>query len=261
MHEAGREIVLRGIPASGGLALGRIAIQRAAHGGGRMPGAPAAEREALESAVTIAAAQLDALARERILLLDGAVGTQVQRLGLDEADFRGDAFAAHGRDLRGDTDVLCLTQPEAVASIHDSYLAAGADIVTTNTFNGTRVSQAEYDLADAVYELNVAAGKVLTEQGGSGHEAFVIVKGEAGVEVSGKQVAKLGPGAHFGELALLDGGPRTATVTALTDMTVLVISQRAFFSLLDEVPGLSRKILTTMAGIVRDLDERLSMTY
>jgi len=104
--------------------------------------------------------RLDGLARERILLLDGAVGTQVQKLELDEPGFRGQAFAEHGRDLRGDTDVLCLTRPDAIASIHDSYLAAGADIVSTNTFNGTRVSQAEYDLAGAVYELNVAAAQL-----------------------------------------------------------------------------------------------------
>ena len=110
-------------------------------------------------------------------------------------------------------------------------------------------------------ELKVEAGKVLTEQGRSGHEAFVIVSGEAAVEVNGKRLATLGPGAHFGELALLDGQPRTATVTATTDMTVLVISQREFFSLLDEVPGLARKVLTTMAGMVRDLDQRLGTTH
>jgi 5-methyltetrahydrofolate--homocysteine methyltransferase len=104
--------------------------------------------------------QLDTLADERILLLDGALGTQVQRLELGEADFRGELFESHGRDLRGDTDVLCLTRPEAIVAIHDSYLAAGADIVSTNTFNATRVSQAEYDLAAAVYELNVAAARL-----------------------------------------------------------------------------------------------------
>jgi CRP-like cAMP-binding protein len=110
-------------------------------------------------------------------------------------------------------------------------------------------------------ELNVAQGKVLTEQGHSAREAFVIVEGEAAVEVSGKEIARLGPGAHFGELALLDGGPRTATVRAVSDLTLLVISQQAFFSLLDEVPGLSRKILSTMASIIRDLDSKLPMAH
>ncbi len=116
-------------------------------------------------------------------------------------------------------------------------------------------------IARATDELTVEIGKVLTEQGRPGHEAFVIVEGEATVEIGGRVVTKLGPGTHFGELALLDGGPRTATVTATTELTLLVISQRAFFSLLDEVPGLSRKILTTMAGMVRDLDNRLGMSY
>jgi len=116
-------------------------------------------------------------------------------------------------------------------------------------------------IARATDELTVSAGKVLTQQGGPGHEAFVIVEGEATVDVGDQRVTTLGPGAHFGELALLDGGPRTATVTAATDLTVLVINQRAFFSLLDEVPGLARKILTTMAGMVRDLDNRLGPSY
>ena len=106
-------------------------------------------------------------------------------------------------------------------------------------------------------EITVEAGRVLTEQGKPGHEAFVIVSGEADVEVNGTKVVTLGPGKHFGELALLDGQPRTATVTAKTELTLLVISQREFFSLLDEVPGLARKILTTMGKMVRDLDERL----
>ncbi len=116
-------------------------------------------------------------------------------------------------------------------------------------------------IAKGTDELKVEHGKVLTEQGHSAREAFVIVDGEAAVEVGGKEVARLGPGAHFGELALLDGGPRTATVRAVTDLTLLVISQQAFFSLLDEVPGLSRKILTSMAGIIRDLDSKLPMAH
>jgi 5-methyltetrahydrofolate--homocysteine methyltransferase len=103
---------------------------------------------------------LDDLARERILVLDGAMGTEIQLLALGEADFRGERFATHGRDLRGDNDVLSLTQPDHVQRIHDAYLSAGADIVTTNTFNGTRISQAEYGLEDVAYELNVEATRL-----------------------------------------------------------------------------------------------------
>jgi CRP-like cAMP-binding protein len=116
-------------------------------------------------------------------------------------------------------------------------------------------------IAKSTDELQVEAGKVLTEEGRSGHEAFIIIDGEATVEIGGREVARLGPGRQFGELALLDGGPRTATVVAATDMKLLVISQRAFFSLLDEVPGLSRKLLTQMATIIRELDARLPMTH
>ena len=73
--------------------------------------------------------------RERILVLDGAMGTMIQRYGLTEADFRGERFADHPRDLRGANDLLCLTRPDIVRDIHDRYLAAGADIISTNTFN------------------------------------------------------------------------------------------------------------------------------
>lgn len=113
-------------------------------------------------------------------------------------------------------------------------------------------------IARASDELSIPKGKVLMTQGRTGREAFVIVDGQAAVDVGGVQVATLGPGDHVGELALLDGGTRTATVTAVTDMTVIVLSQRAFFGLLDEVPGLARKILSSLAGMVRDLDEQLA---
>jgi 5-methyltetrahydrofolate--homocysteine methyltransferase len=97
---------------------------------------------------------------ERILVLDGAMGTMVQRLKLSEADFRGDRFRGHPHDLKGDNDVLVLTQPEAIAGIHAEYLAAGADIIETNTFNATAVSQADYQMEAFVYELNAGAARL-----------------------------------------------------------------------------------------------------
>jgi 5-methyltetrahydrofolate--homocysteine methyltransferase len=100
-----------------------------------------------------------ALAR-RILVLDGAMGTMVQRLALTEADFRGERFAAHPRDLKGNNDLLVLTRPDAVADIHAQYLEAGADIIETNTFSANAVSQADYGLEAIAYELNVAAAQV-----------------------------------------------------------------------------------------------------
>ncbi len=103
---------------------------------------------------------LDAALRERILVLDGAMGTMVQRHGLAEADFRGERFAAHSRDLKGDNDLLVLTRPDVISGIHHAYLEAGADIIETSTFNGTAIAQADYGLEPIVYELNVAAARL-----------------------------------------------------------------------------------------------------
>ena len=105
-------------------------------------------------------AELSALAATRILILDGAMGTMIQRHKLSEADFRGERFRASAHDLKGDNDLLVLTRPQIIADIHDQYLAAGADIVETNTFNATRLSQADYGLEDIVHELNVAAARL-----------------------------------------------------------------------------------------------------
>ncbi|WP_018988487.1 methionine synthase [Aromatoleum toluclasticum] len=104
----------------------------------------------------------DLLAR-RILILDGAMGTMIQQHKLGESDYRGERFRAHPKDLKGDNDLLVLTRPEVVAGIHRAYLDAGADIIETNTFNGTRVSQAEYGLADVAYEINVAGARLVRE--------------------------------------------------------------------------------------------------
>jgi len=102
--------------------------------------------------------QWDQLLGERILLLDGAIGTQIQALGLEEADVRGDRFADHHKDLKNFGDLLCLTQPDAILDIHRNYLAAGADILETNTFNASPVGMADFELpAGFDREINVAA--------------------------------------------------------------------------------------------------------
>ena len=103
-------------------------------------------------------------------------------------------------------------------------------------------------------EVTVEAGRRIVSRGDTGHEAFVIVDGIASVIVGGASVADLGPGQHFGELALLDGGARTADVDAVTDMTLLVLHRPAFLGLLDEQPGIARQIMATMATIIRDLE-------
>jgi 5-methyltetrahydrofolate--homocysteine methyltransferase len=103
---------------------------------------------------------LERLLAERILVLDGAMGTMIQRRQLTEADFRGERFRTHAHDLKGDMDVLVLTRPDVISDIHHQYLEAGADIIETNTFNGTSIVQADYGLESLAYELNVEAAKL-----------------------------------------------------------------------------------------------------
>lgn len=103
---------------------------------------------------------LTQIARQRILVLDGAMGTMVQGYGLQETDFSGHAFLDHSHPLQGFNDLLSITQPQIIQEIHEQYLLAGADIIETNTFNANGVSMADYGLSHLVYELNVAAAKV-----------------------------------------------------------------------------------------------------
>ena len=107
--------------------------------------------------------KLRALAAERILVLDGAMGTMIQDLRLDEAGFRGERFKDWQRDLRGNNDLLILTQPDAIRDIHLAYFLAGADIVETNTFSSTRIAQADYGMEAVAYELNVQGAKLAKE--------------------------------------------------------------------------------------------------
>ncbi|MGH6937045.1 MAG: homocysteine S-methyltransferase family protein, partial [Methylocella sp.] len=123
-------------------------------------------------------AAFQSAARERLLVLDGAMGTMIQQHKFGEAEFRGERFAGWPRDLRGNNDLLSLTQPQAITAIHLAYLEAGADIVETNTFNSTRISQADYGMEELVAELNFAAARLAREaadeaQGKDGKRRFV----------------------------------------------------------------------------------------
>jgi len=100
---------------------------------------------------------------KRILVLDGAMGTMLQRYNFSEEDFRGERFANFPHSLKGNNDLLSLTQPQAIASIHAQYFEAGADIVETNTFSGTTIGMADYHLEDLVYELNFESAKIARE--------------------------------------------------------------------------------------------------
>ena len=133
------------------------------------------------------------LLRERILVLDGAMGTMIQRRGLEEEDYRGARFADHPSPLKGNNDLLSLTRPDIIADIHREYFDAGADIVSTNTFNSNAISMADYGMEHLVYELNyegarlarrvadeVSSGVGGTGEAGAFRNAVALVAGSMG---------------------------------------------------------------------------------
>jgi 5-methyltetrahydrofolate--homocysteine methyltransferase len=109
------------------------------------------------------AADLPALMSQRILVLDGAMGTMIQRYKLTEADYRGERFREHPKELKGNNELLQFTRPDVIREIHEGYLAAGADIIETNTFGATSIAQDDYGLAAFAREMNVAAAQIARE--------------------------------------------------------------------------------------------------
>src|SRR3981189_1615444 len=105
-------------------------------------------------------ARRDRLLKQRIAIFDGSMGVMLQHRGLSDEDFRGERFRDHPKPLRNNSDVLCLTQPGLILQVHRDYLEAGADIITTNTFTATRVSQADYGLEDFAYEMNLEGARL-----------------------------------------------------------------------------------------------------
>jgi 5-methyltetrahydrofolate--homocysteine methyltransferase len=109
------------------------------------------------------AAQLPELLKQRILVLDGAMGTMIQRYKLGEADYRGQRFRDHPKDLKGNNELLQFTRPDVITEIHEGYLAAGADLIETNTFGANRIAQEDYGLGELAREMNVAAARLARE--------------------------------------------------------------------------------------------------
>lgn len=140
-----------------------------------------------------------------------------------------------------------------MAGSSSSYLKYLAEVPLFSACSNKELQK----IAKASDEVSIDAGRVLVEQDAVGREAYVIVEGEATVKRGTRKIATIGPGGHFGELALLDGGPRTATVVADTPMKVLVLGQREFAGLLDEVPGLAHKVLANLASQIRELDTKI----
>ena len=168
-------------------------------------------------------AALKAAAAGRILIIDGAMGTMIQRLKLDEADFRGARFAAHPKSVKGNNDLLVLTQPEAIAEIHKGYLAAGADIISTNSFNSQRISLADYGMEGLAYEINLAAARLARQAADAAKETPDRPRWVAGAMGPTNRTASISPdvnnpgfrGVTFDELVeaygeqargLIDGG-------------------------------------------------------
>lgn len=106
------------------------------------------------------AQQLPEILKQRIVILDGAMGTMIQRYKLTEADYRGARFTEHHVDVKGNNELLLLTHPDVIREIHEQYLAAGADLIETNTFGATSVAQEDYDMAELAYEMNVVAAQI-----------------------------------------------------------------------------------------------------
>ena len=104
--------------------------------------------------------KIEEILAQRILVLDGAMGTMIQRYNLSEEDFRGEEFKNHECDLKGNNDLLSITRPDIIKAIHKEYLDAGADIIETNTFSSTSIAQADYGLESTVYQLNFQSAKI-----------------------------------------------------------------------------------------------------
>ena len=167
--------------------------------------------------------------KERVLVIDGAMGTMIQNYGLSESDFRGEKFAHHHHDLKGNNDLLCLTRPDIIQEIHEAYLEAGADIIETNTFNATSISQADYGTPNYAYEINKAAAEIAKRAAEKYNDRFV-----AGAIGPTNKTASLSPdvnnpglrGISFDELVaayteqaegLIDGGTDVLLVETVFD--------------------------------------------
>jgi 5-methyltetrahydrofolate--homocysteine methyltransferase len=213
---------------------------------------------------------LKAAARERILVLDGAMGTMIQRYKFTEDEFRGERFKDWPHDLRGNNDLLSLTQPQAIKEIHRAYLEAGADILGTNTFNSTRISQADYGMEGLVYELNFAAAKLAREaadeaQLKDGRRRFV-----AGALGPTNRTTSISPDVNnpgfravtFDDLrdayaeaatALIEGGADILIVETIFD----TLNAKAALAAIDDVFRLTGRSLPIMiSGTITDLSGR-----
>ncbi len=214
--------------------------------------------------------RLRELLARRILILDGAMGTMIQRHRLGEDDFRGRRFAAHRRDLKGNNELLQLTAPQIIGEIHRQYLAAGADIVSTNTFGATRIAQEDYGLAELAYEMNVEAAKLACAAAGrfATPEKPRFVAGAMGPTPRTASISPdvNDPGARnvtFDELALaygeqarglLDGGADILLVETIFDT---LNAKAAIFAIEEEFERRGARWPVVISGTVTDASGRI----
>ena len=198
--------------------------------------------------------ELDRLFARRIAIIEGPKGTMVQERRLSEADFRGERFRGHAHDLAGDNDILSLTQPALIEEIHRSYIEAGADIVATNTFNGTRISQADYQTGPQAAEINRAAAQICARAARRGQAQFgrrIFVAGTMGPT---NRTASLSPNVNRPEFravtfntlvaayyeqarALVEGGAEILLVETIFDTLNAKAALFAIENLFDELPA------------------------
>ncbi|WP_026605767.1 methionine synthase [Methylocapsa acidiphila] len=209
-------------------------------------------------------------ARNRILVLDGAMGTMIQQHKFSEADFRGARFADWPRDLRGNNDLLSLTQPQAIKAIHQAYLDAGADIIGTNTFNSTRISQADYGMEALAGELNFAAAKLAREAADEAERKTSVRRFVAGALGPTNRTASISPDVNnpgfravsFDELreayaeaalALIEGGVDILIVETIFD----TLNAKAALAAIEDVYNKTGQRLPIMiSGTITDLSGR-----
>jgi 5-methyltetrahydrofolate--homocysteine methyltransferase len=207
------------------------------------------------------------LLNERILILDGAMGTMIQRHKLEEIDFRLGAFENHDKPLKGNNDLLSITRPEIIKDIHRQYFQAGADIVETNTFSGTWIAQADYSLEDAVYRINFESAKIAREVADEFTDKPRFVAGSIGPT---NRTASISPDVNdpgfraisFDELvnaykqqveALMDGGVDLVLVETIFD----TLNAKAALFAIDEVYEERGKRLPIMvSGTITDQSGR-----
>jgi 5-methyltetrahydrofolate--homocysteine methyltransferase len=210
------------------------------------------------------------LAAERILVLDGAMGTMIQALRLDEEAFRGPRFDAWNREVRGNNDLLNLTQPDAIRSIHLAYFRAGADIVSTNTFSSTRIAQADYGMADIAYELNAEGARLVREAARTAQEEDGRERIVAGAIGPTNRTASISPDVSnpgfraitfdqlreaYGEQVrgLIDGGVDVFLIETIFDT---LNAKAAIFAIADELAARGIDIPVMISGTITDRSGR-----